>query len=98
MYAIVVRESGETERIESSGEHLATNVVPRIQQARGIVSAYWMSDGTGGTLNVLLFEREEAAQAALGQTRDAPRPGFMRLESAEIYRVLRHFTSEPPRE
>ena len=50
-----------------------------------------MSDGEGATLNVLVFESEEAAQAALRLTRNAPRPGFLELESADLYRVLAHF-------
>jgi hypothetical protein len=50
-----------------------------------------MSDGEGATLNVLVFESEEAARAALQRTRDAPRPGFLELESADLYRVLAHF-------
>jgi hypothetical protein len=50
-----------------------------------------MSDGDGATLNVLVFESEEAARAALQLTRNAPRSGFLELESADLYRVLPHF-------
>ena len=51
-----------------------------------------MSDGEGATLNVLVFETEEAAQAArLAITRNAARPGFLQLESADLYLVLAHF-------
>jgi hypothetical protein len=91
MYAVVVRESGEQERIEGSGEHLAANVLPRTRQAPGIVTAMWLTDGSGGTLNVLVFEDEEAARAALEPIREAPRPPFMKLDSVEVYRVLAHF-------
>ena len=91
MYAVVVRESGQAEAIESSGGLLSANLLPRVRQAPGIVSASFMSDGEGATLNVLVFESEEAARAALELTRNAPRPGFLELESADLYRVLAHF-------
>lgn len=91
MYAVVVRETGDREAIEGSGEHLVANVLPRTRQAPGVVSAFWMTDGSGGTLNVLVFENEEAARAALEPIRNAPRPGFMKLESVELHRVLAHF-------
>ncbi len=88
MHAVVVREAGEAAQIEGSVGHLETNVVPRLRDAPGIVSALWMSDGSGGTLNVLVFDSEDAARAALERVRDAPRPSFMRLEDAGVYRVL----------
>jgi len=91
MYAVVVRETGETAAIEGSETHLAANVVPRVREAPGAVSALWMTDGSGGTLNVLVFESEETARAALQPVRNAPRPGFIKLESAEVYRVRAHF-------
>lgn len=77
--------------IEGSGELLAANLLPRVREAPGVVSASFMSDGEGATLNVLVFESEEAARAALQLTRNAPRPGFLELESADLYRVLAHF-------
>ena len=91
MYAVVVRETGQREAIEGSGELLATELLPRVRQAPGVVSASFLSDGHGGTLNVLVFETEEAARAALELTRNASRPGFLRLESADLYLVLAHF-------
>jgi hypothetical protein len=91
MYAVVVRETGDREAIEESGEHLAVNVLPRTRQAPGVVSAFWMTDGSGGTMNVLVFESEEAARAASERMRNAPRPEFMKLESVELYRVLASF-------
>lgn len=88
MHAVVVREVGDRTLIEGSDDHLVANVVPRLRKAPGIVSALWMTDGSGGTLNVLVFESEEAARAALEPARNAPRPPFMRLEDASVYRVV----------
>ena len=91
MYAVVVRETGQREAIEGGAELLTTSLLPRLREAPGIVSASFMSDGEGATLNVLVFETEEAAQAALQLTRNAARPGFLQLESADLYLVLAHF-------
>ena len=55
MFAVVVRESGDAEQIEQSGDLVSARVAPRVRQAPGFVSAMWMSDGSGGTLNVIAF-------------------------------------------
>jgi hypothetical protein len=47
-----------------------------------------MTDGSGGTLNILVFESEDAGRAALEPVRNAPRPPFIRLDGATLYRVL----------
>ena len=88
MFAVVVRESGDADQIESSADLVANNIAPRVRQAPGFVSAVWLSDGAGGTLNVLAFESEETARAALEAARAAPRPPFMKLESVQLLRVL----------
>jgi hypothetical protein len=88
VYAVVVRESGDAEQIEASADLVRANVAPRVRQVPGFVSALWMSDGSGRTLNVLAFESEEAARVALEAARTSPRPPFMKLERAELFRVL----------
>jgi hypothetical protein len=59
LYAVVVRETGQPEAIEGSAELRTANRLPRVRQAPGILSASFMSDGEGATLNVLVFETEE---------------------------------------
>ena len=88
MYAVVVRETGDATLIDQSGDMVAANVVPRVREAPGFVSAMWMSDGSGGTLNVLTFDSEAAATSALEAARRAPRPPFLRIDTAEVVRVL----------
>ena len=87
VFAVVVRETGEQDQLDASGPHLEANVLPRVRQAPGFVSGVWMTDKAGRTLNVLVFDSEDAARGALEMTRNAPRPGFIRLESAELYAV-----------
>ena len=88
MFAVVVRESGDPERIEASAGMVQSQVAPQVRQAPGFVSALWMSDGKGGTLNVITFESEAFASAALEAARSAPRPPFMRVEGVDVFRVL----------
>jgi hypothetical protein len=87
MYA-VVRERGQVDQINTSGQHVETNVLPRARQAPGIVSGFWVTYMAGATLNVLVFESEDAARSALEPIRSAPRPPWMQLESADVYEVL----------
>ncbi len=75
-------------RSMEAGAWCSANVAPRVRQAPGFVSALWMSDGAGRTLNVLVFRSEEAARAALEAARTAPRPPFMRVESVDLFTVL----------
>jgi hypothetical protein len=88
MFAIVVRESGDAHLIDGSGDIVRSNVVPLVRAAPGFVSGTWMTDRAGGTLNVLVFDSEEAANAALERAREAPRPPFMRLARADVFEVL----------
>ena len=88
MFAVVVREAGDAAQIDGSGGMVSANVAPRVREAPGFVSALWMSDGAGGTLNVLVFRSEEAARGALEAARTAPRPPFMRVESVDLFSVL----------
>jgi hypothetical protein len=88
MFAVVVREAGDARQIGASGRQVEENVLPRVRQAPGFVSAIFMTDGAGHTLNVLVFESEEAARRALDAVRAAPRPPSLRLEVAELHEVL----------
>jgi hypothetical protein len=67
---------------------VSANVAPRVRETPGFVSALWMTDGAGGTLNVLVSDSEEAAQAAVMPARTAPRPPFLSVGSVDVFRVL----------
>jgi hypothetical protein len=88
MYAVVVRETGDPALIDASAGAVTANVAPRVRQAPGFVSAIWMSDGAGGTLNVIAFASEDAARAALDAARTSPRPPFLQVAGVELLRVL----------
>ena len=74
--------------IDGNAAMVSANVAPRVREAPGFVSALWMSDGAGKTLNVLVFSSEEAARAGLDAARAAPRPPFMHVESVDLFSVL----------
>jgi hypothetical protein len=88
MFAVVVHEAGDAAKIDGSGDMVRDRVAPQVREAPGFVSALWMSDGAGRTLNVLVFSSEEAARAGLEAARHAPRPPFMHVESVDMFRVL----------
>jgi hypothetical protein len=88
MFAVVVRESGDAAQINERADLVRERVAPQVRQAPGFVSAVWMTDQDGRTLNVLTFETEETARAALEPARSAPRPPFLRLEDVQLFRVL----------
>jgi hypothetical protein len=88
VFAVVVREAGDAAQIDGSGSMVSANVAPRLREAPGFVSALFMSDGAGKTLNVLVFTSEEAARGALEPARNAARPPFMRVESVDLFSVL----------
>jgi hypothetical protein len=91
MFAVIVQETGDAQLVRGSGDHVAANVMPQARRAPGIVSATWTANEAGRTLNVLVFEDEEAARAAADRIRGAPRPPFIRLASIELREVLAHF-------
>lgn len=88
MFAVVVREAGDAAKIDGNASMVSENVAPRVREAPGFVSALWMSDGAGRTLNVLVFESEEAARRSVEAARAAPRPPFMDVEAVELFSVL----------
>ena len=42
---------------------LRDEIVPRVKQAPGFVSAYWLRSQGDGGMSVIVFESEDAAQA-----------------------------------
>jgi len=88
MFAVVVRESGDAKAIAASWDMVTARVAPRVAGAPGFVSALWMSDRSGRTLNILVFDSEEAATAALEAAGSSSRPPFMKLDDVELLQVM----------
>ena len=89
MNAVVVRVSFND--VDAAEEMLKGQVVPMVKQAPGFVSGVWTraQDRSNG-LSVMVFESEEAAQAALERLKSEG-PGaseHVNLESAEVRDVV----------
>jgi hypothetical protein len=89
MFPVVVREAGEAKLITESQAHLEDNVVARVQDASGFVTALWDDrPERQGVEHSHVFDSEEAGTGALARVRDAARPEGLQLESAVLYEVL----------
>jgi heme-degrading monooxygenase HmoA len=88
MHATVVRVSIEEAEVESSEEALRDQVVPRISQLPGFRTGYWTRRGNTG-VSMVVFDSEEAAQAAADQVRSVA-PQGVTIEEVEVREVVAH--------
>ena len=85
MHALVVRVSINDP--EQATAALREQVVPRVSQAPGFVAGYWTrKDNTG--LSMIVFESEEAAQAASEQI-PSGMPDSVTLDRRSLDRAFR---------
>ena len=89
MNAVVVRVSFND--VEAAEEGLHRDLVPMVKQAPGFVSGWWTRDqDKSNGLAMMIFESEDAAQAALERLRSEG-PGAsddVNVESAEVREVV----------
>ena len=84
MHAVVIRVTIKDR--EGSISELREKVVPAVSQAPGFVAGYWTrKDDTG--LSMVVFESEDAAQAASEQIPNAI-PDSVSLEDIEVREVV----------
>ena len=84
MHAVVVRVSITEE--EAALAALRDQVVPQVSQAPGFVAGYWTRK-EGGGLSMIVFESEDAAQAA-SERIPGTVPEGVTLESVEVREVV----------
>jgi hypothetical protein len=71
---------------EAATAALKEQVVPQVSRAPGFISGYWLRLGENRGTSVVVFESEDAAQAAADQARA---PGeFVRFDSVEVGEVV----------
>jgi hypothetical protein len=87
MYAVVARST--IHDFEQGRKVLREEAIPRISQAPGFVGAHWVRlDENTGT-SMLVFESEEAAQAAAEMIRANPPGGSaVTINSVEVGEVV----------
>ena len=84
MHAVVVRVRIQDE--EAATKALQEQVVPRVSQAPGFIAGYWTRKDNAG-LSMIVFESEEAAQAASKQVQSGM-PGAVTLDGVEVREVV----------
>jgi hypothetical protein len=89
MHAIVVKST--LHDFEQGRNFLRQEGVPRAKQAPGFVSGHWVRLGSNSGTAMLIFESEEAAQAAAEQlSKNAPPAEAVTINSVEIGEVVEH--------
>ena len=70
---------------------LREQIVPRVEQAPGLVNAYWLRSRDDLGMSVIVFETEEAAQA-LARTiaANGPPTDAVTLDGVEVREVVAH--------
>jgi hypothetical protein len=90
MYGLIVELEIDESQADRTVEFLHQVAVPMIKQGPGFVSGTWMRSRDGSrTRSLILFEDEDAAEAAAERARQGPPPGApTRFISAEVFEVL----------
>jgi Antibiotic biosynthesis monooxygenase len=90
MHAVVGQVKLDPSRDEEVRKALSETVVPTAKQMAGFVGGTWcrsLQDDRG--ISVLLFESEQAANAAAEQMRQGPPPGTpATFVSADVFEVV----------
>jgi heme-degrading monooxygenase HmoA len=73
---------------DAATTELREQVVPRVSQAPGFVTGYWLRKDDSG-MSVVVFESEDAAQAMSEQIRSVA-PDAVTVEDVEVREVVAH--------
>ena len=84
MHAVFTRVTID-DRDTAEGE-LRDQVVPGVRQAPGFQAGYWTAKGNDG-LALIIFDSEEAAEAAAGRVREMARGGVT-VQEVEVREVV----------
>jgi hypothetical protein len=87
MHAVVARSTVHDD--EQGRKFLREEGIPRLKQAPGFVNGNWVKLGENSGASMLIFESEEAAQAAVERLRTDPPPSSaVTIDSVEIGEVV----------
>jgi hypothetical protein len=68
---------------------LRDQIVPRVKQAPGFVTAYWLRSNGNAGMSVIVFESEDAAQALAQRIEsEGPPTDAVTLNSVEVREVV----------
>ena len=85
MHAVVVDVSISDR--ESAERELHEQVVPRVSQAPGFVSGFWLEPSGGKGHSIVVFESEEAAKGTAEMVRTNA-PSQVTIENVEVRAVV----------
>ena len=81
MHAVLLTTTIDPERAGEAQSLLATDVVPRVKAAPGLVAAYWLrSDNRKHGTSVMIFESEEAAKSVADIAQNMPSGELVQLD------------------
>jgi hypothetical protein len=86
MYAVILHVTIHDP--DAAARALQDEVVPRVAQARGFVTGYWLALSGGKGLSVVVFDSQDAART---MAEYAEPPGdFLTFDSLEVAEVAAH--------
>jgi hypothetical protein len=88
MHALLVNVSIESGKEDESLSFLKSEVLPLVKQAPGLVAGYWFAPQGGHGCSVVVFESEEAANAARQMADSGPRPEYVTFDSIQVVEVV----------
>ncbi len=89
MHALVVKST--LHDFEQARDFLRQEGIPRVRQAPGFVSAHWVRLTEDSGTSMIVYESQEAAQAAAERLRENPPPAdAVTIDSIEICEVVEH--------
>ena len=71
---------------DEAADFLRENIVPRVKEAPGFIAGYWVRLPGNKGRSLVVFESEDAAQAALDQ--GPPPPEGVTIEQSEVGEVV----------
>jgi hypothetical protein len=84
MHGVVVRVT--IKDLDPAEQALREQVVPRVSQAPGFVTGYWLRKDNNG-LSFVIFESEETARAA-SEMIESPNPDAVTVDEVEVREVV----------
>jgi hypothetical protein len=88
VHAVAVAVSIESGKEEEAREPLRSNVIPMIKQSPGLIGGYFMDPGGGQGYSILVYDSEENANNAKQMAENAPRPDFVKMNTAQVMEVV----------
>ena len=88
MHALLVNVTIEAGKEDESLNFLKSEVLPLVKQAPGLVGGYWFEPQGGHGWSVVVFESEEAANAARQMAENGPMPESVKFDRIDVVEVV----------